>query len=278
MQTATVLPPLAPFQEISRLLAWLNYLWACYQALLGNYHALKAENAQLRERAAHAEQRAAHAEQRAAHAEQRAAYAERCAAHRRLMNENLHVQISDLEYHVKEAEQNVYEAEQRADEAEQRADEAEKELNALNENQCAEALILHELSNDKSWTSVSKMKFVNRQTKAVLDANAKVEDMRSKLQTSIECCERLVESISQLFKCPVDLSVPESTPVLCVGTRNGPAFFSSVETTQKMNLIHPLIRGGETFVTRTLSGLVDTIEILFKTQAQNALLAKFLQQ
>jgi|LauGreDrversion4_2_1035121.scaffolds.fasta_scaffold158227_2 hypothetical protein len=292
MPTAPVLPPLAPFQEISRLLAWLNYLWACYQALLGNYHALQSENAQLRESAAHAEQRAAHAEQRAAHAEQRAAYAERCAAyaercaaHRRAMNNDLLEEISNQEFCVEDAKNNAYEAEQRADEAEQRADKAEQradkaenELNALYEQQHVENQILCELAMDESWrTSISKVNFVKKQTRLVLNTNAKNEELKSKLQTSILSCERLVDSLSQLLNCPLELGVTESSPVLCFGVNCGPVFVSSVETAQKMNGKHPLMHE-EKFLFRTLSGLDDAIQILFKTQAQNNLLAKYLQQ
>jgi hypothetical protein len=297
MPTATVLPPLAPFQEISRLLAWLNYLWACYQALLGNYRALQAENAQLRERAAyteqcavnvsqraahaekraaHAEQRAAHAEQRAAYAEQRAAYAERCADHRRNMNNDLHEEISNLEFRVEDAKNDAAEAEQRADEAEQRAYDAENELNALYEQQHVENQILRELSNDGSWTSVSKGNFVNKQTRLVMEMTNEVKELKSKLETSTDFCERLVNSVSQLFRCPIELGVPESNPVLCVGIRNGPAFVLSAETAKNLKGKHPLLHG-EGFVPRTLSGLEDTIKVLLKTKAQNELLAKSLQ-
>jgi hypothetical protein len=229
------------------------------------------------QRAAHAEKRAAHAEQRAAHAEQRAAYAEKCAAHRRNMNEDLHKEISDLQYRVEDAKNDAAEAEQRADEAEQRAYYAENDLNALYEQKNAEDQILHELASDRSWTSVSKGNFVGKQTKAVLNAKAKVEELKSRLQTSIECCERLVSSVSQLLYCPIERGVPESTPVLCVGVKNGPAFVSSAETAKNLRGKHPLLHE-EAFVLRTLSGLDDTIKILFKTQAQNNLLAKFLQQ
>ena len=107
--------------------------------------------------------------------------------------------------------------------------------------------------------------------------NTKVEKLESKLQTSTECCERLVNSVSQLFYCPIDLGVPESNPVLCVGVRNGPAFVSSAETAKNLKGKHPLLHE-EAFVPRTLSGLDATIGVLFKTQAQNNLLAKFLQQ
>jgi hypothetical protein len=211
MPTATVLPPLAPFQEISRLLAWLNYLWACYQALLGNYHALKAENAQLRERAAHAEQRAAEAEQRAARAE-------KLAAHRRVMNNDLHEEISILKCRVEDAKNDAYEAEQRADEAEQRAYDAEqraydaeKELNALYEQKNVEDQILHELSNDESWTSVSKGKFVNKQTKAVLNARRETDQCQAKIdqltQLMLDRKEQLpLDIVTQsTVNCPVIL-------------------------------------------------------------------------
>jgi len=107
--------------------------------------------------------------------------------------------------------------------------------------------------------------------------NTKVEKLESKLQTSTKYCGRLVDSISQLFHCPIELGVPESNPVLCVGIRNGPAFVSSAETAKNLNGKHPLLHG-EAFVPRTLSGLDDTIKILFETQAQNNLLAKSLQE
>ena len=195
MPTATVLPPLAPFQEISRLLAWLNYLWACYQALLGNYHALQSENAQLRERAAEAEKRAA--------------YAEKCAAHRRIMNNNLHEEISELEFRVEDAKNDAYEAEQRAYEAEQRAYEAEKELNDLYEQKNVEDRILHELSKDKSWTSVSKGKFVEKQTNAVLNARRKTAEYQAK----IDQLTRLMLDLKEQL--PLDV-VTQSTVVFPV--------------------------------------------------------------
>jgi hypothetical protein len=104
-----------------------------------------------------------------------------------------------------------------------------------------------------------------------------IDDLKSKLQTSTDCCERLVNSVSQLFYCPIELGVPESNPVLCVGVSNGPAFVSSAETAKNLKGKHPLLHD-EAFVPRTFSGLDATIGILFKTQAQNNLLAKFLQQ
>ena len=193
MPTATVLPPLAPFQENSRLLAWLNYLWACYQALLGNYRALKAENAQLRERAAHAEQRAA--------------YAEKCAAHIRVMNKNLRDEVSYLEFRVEDAKNDAYEAEQRAYDAEQRAYEAENELNALYEQKNVEEQILHELSNDESWTSVSKGNFVNKQTKAVLNARRETAQCQAKIDQLMQLMLDLKEQL------PID--IVEQTTVVC---------------------------------------------------------------
>ena len=201
MPTATVLPPLAPFQEISRLLAWLNYLWACYQALLGNYRALKAENAQLRERAAEAEQRAANAEKR--------------AADRRVMNGDLHEEISNLEFRVEDARNDAAEAEQRAANAEKRAANAENELNALYEQKDREDQIedqiLHELANDKSWTSVSKGNFVNKQTKAVLNARRETDQCQAKIdqlkQLMLDLKEQLpLDIVTQsTVKCPVIL-------------------------------------------------------------------------
>jgi len=245
MPTATVLPPLAPFQEISRLLAWLNYLWACYQALLGNYRALKAENAQLRERAAEAEQRASEAEQRASEAEQRAAeaeqraseaeqraseaeqraayaekrtaYAEKRASDRRVMNGDLHEEISILNCRVEDARNDAYEAEQRAVEAEQRAYYAEKVLNALHEQKDVEVKILHELSMDRSWTSVSKGNFVGKQTKAVLNAR------RETLQ-----CQAKFDQLTQLM---LDLKEQLPLDIVTQSTVNCPVIlFPSLET------------------------------------------------
>ena len=267
-----------------QLIQFLMHIWGLYQALIANYQELQAQNIRLHQiassatqRAAEAEQRAAHAEQRAAEAEDRAAHAEKRAADRRVMNANLHEEISILECRVYEAEQRAYEAEQRADEAEQRAYDAENELNALYEQKDIEDKILHELANDESWTSVSKGNFINKQTRLVTKMTKIIDDLKSKLQTSTECCNSLVNSVSQLFYCPIDLGVPESTPVLCVGVRNGPAFVSSAETAKNLNGKHPLLQG-EAFVPRTLSGLDATIEILFKTQAQNNILAKSLLQ
>ena len=218
MPTATVLPPLAPFQEISRLLAWLNYLWACNQALLGNYRALKAENAQLREllaeankHAAESDKRAAESDKRAADAEQRAAYAEKRVADRRVMNGDLLEEISILECRVEDARNDAYEAEQRADEAEQRAYYAENELNALYEQKDVEDQILHELANDKSWTSVSKGNFVNKQTKAVLNARRETDQCQAKIdqlkQLMLDLKEQLpLDIVTQsTVKCPVIL-------------------------------------------------------------------------
>ena len=299
----TVLPSFKSVRDLwamcqFELIQLLMHFWGLYQALIANYQELQAQNIRLHQiasaatqRAAEAEHRAAEAEHRAAEAEDRAAHAEKRAADRRVMNDNLHKEISTLECRIYEAEQRADEAEQRADEAEQRADEAEdrayeaeqrayyaeNELNALYEQKDVEDQILHELANDKSWTSVSKGNFINKQTSLVMKMTKIINDLKSKLETSTDCCERLVNSVSQLFHCPIDLGVPESTPVLCVGVSNGPAFVSSAETAENLKGKHPLLHG-EAFVTRTLSGLDATIGILFKTQAQNNLLAKFLQQ
>ena len=188
MPTAPVLPPLAPFQEISRLLAWLNYLWACYQALLCNYHSLQSENAQLRERAAEAEKRAAHAEQRAAYAEKCAAAAEKRAA--------------AAEQRAEDAEQCAAAAEQRADEAEEdaaywknRVEKAEQELEAKRQQEEAEAEILHELSRDSDWSSVSKGNFVAKQTNAVLKAKRETAQIQAELDKLKSLIAKLVDSL-----------------------------------------------------------------------------------
>jgi hypothetical protein len=285
----TVLPSFKSVRDLwgmchFELIQLLMHFWGLYQALIANYQELQAQNIRLHQIASAATQRAAEAEHRAAEAEDRAAHAEKRAADRRVMNANLHEEISILECRIYEAEQRADEAEQRADEAEDRAYEAEQrayyaenELNALYEQKDVEDQILHELANDESWTSVSKGNFINKQTSLVMKMTKIIDDLKSKLQTSTDCCDSLVNSVSQLFHCPIDLGVPESTPVLCVGVSNGPAFVSSAETAENLKGKHPLLHG-EAFVTRTLSGLDATIGILFKTQAQNNLLAKFLQQ
>jgi hypothetical protein len=292
----TVLPSFKSVRDLwgmcqFELIQLLMHFWGLYQALIANYQELQAQNIRLHQIASAATHRAAEAEHRAAEAEDRAAHAEKRAADRRVMNDNLNEEISTLEcriyeaeHRAAEAEDRAYEAEHRAAEAEdrayeaeQRADEAENELNTLYKQKDVEDQILHELANDKSWTSVSKGNFINKQTRLVMKMTKTIDDLKSKLQTSTDCCERLVNSVSQLFYCPIDLGVPESNPVLCVGVMNGPAFVSSAETAKNLEGKHPLLHG-EAFVTRTLSGLDSTIRILFETQAQIALLTKILQQ
>jgi hypothetical protein len=223
-------------------MALMNYLWGCYQALIGKYGVLQAENAKLQaenaklqqcvdnaaQRVAYANERRSLHEQRyvtsehklillkkrAADAEQRAAYAERCADHRRNMNYDLHKKISDLEFCVEYTKNDAYDAEQRADEAEQRAYDAKNELNALYEQQRVEALILHELSNDKNWTSrtsVSRVNFVKKQTQAVLNAQRETYQCQAKIdqltQLMLDLKEQLpLDIVTQTtVKCPVIL-------------------------------------------------------------------------
>ena len=261
MQSATVLPSFGFTTDVwnmgqFQLIQLLMHIWGLYQALCGNYHALQADNVRLGELLAKAEERADNAEK---HSDRR-----------HYKNEDLQQEIIELKIRTEDA----------ADEAQYwqcRAEEAERKLEAIYEQEAAEAEILRELSRDPSWTSVSKGNFVKKQTKAVLEANAKVLALKSQLRTSLETCQILADSVSRLCHCPIELGVPVFKSVLCVGVRNGPAFVSSAETAKNLKGKHPLLHE-ETFVLRTLSGLDATIGILFKTQAQNALLAKSLQQ
>jgi hypothetical protein len=173
-------------------------------------------------------------------------------------------------YHALQAEnvrlgELLAEAENRADYAEKRAAHRRVMNNDLHE----------EISNLEFRVEDAKNDAAEAEQRAY-DAEQRAYDLRSKLQTSTECCDSLVISVSRLFHCPIELGVPESNQVLCVGVRNGPAFVSSAEAAKNLNGKHPLLHD-EGFVLRTLSGLEDTIKILFKTRAQNDLLAKSLQ-
>jgi hypothetical protein len=175
----TFLPPLASTQDFSRLLAWFNYLWACYQALLGNYHALlgnyhallgnyhalKAENAQLRERAAEAEKRAAHAEEHSAELHNYAKHAQH-------LQENADLRADKAEKYAFEME--VY------------ANKLELELAALGAEEKARYEVMHELKYDEDGKGGKWTKFVDSQTKAVLKAQKELKNYKRSMDKFVE--------------------------------------------------------------------------------------------
>jgi len=222
----TILPPLAPFQEISWLTAWLTYLWGCYQALMGNYQELQALNIRLQQIAGDAAQRAAAAEKRAAAAEKRAADAEQRAADAEQRAADAEQRAEDAEQCAADAEQRAADAEQRAEDAEQcaadaeedaaywqdRAEQAKQELDAMMQQEKAEAAILHELSYDSDWSSVPKLNFVAKQTNAVLKAKEETAQKQAEL-------DKLNSLISKLVDClPFDgvTQEPVRYPVIIV--------------------------------------------------------------
>lgn len=205
----TFLPPLAPFQEISWLMAWINYLWGCYQALMGNYQVLQAHNAELQAEKAKMQtenaylrlqivtlrsQNVADVDRQKTEKHKRflmksaikdaqkcAAVAQKFAAIAAIDQQQLHVvkkQLHDAEQRVTYAEEDAAYWQCRAEQAEQELDAREQRKEA---KAAAKAAVLHELGNDPIWTSVSKVNCVKTQTRAVLEAQRKAAQKQAEL-------------------------------------------------------------------------------------------------
>jgi chromosome segregation ATPase len=213
----TVLPSLGFTTDVwnmgsVQLIQFLMHIWGLYQALIAHYQELQAQNIRLQQIADDAERRAAAAEKRAADAEKRAADAEQRAA-------DAEQRAADAEQRAADAEQRAADAEQRAADAEEdsaywqgRTQQAERELNARERQEAAEAAILHELSHDSSWTSVSKRNFFKNQTIAVLNAQRETAQIQAKL-------DKLKSSIAKLAEgLPFDVVTQEQVryPVIIV--------------------------------------------------------------
>lgn len=198
----TVLPPLAPFQKISWLMAWINYLWGCYQALMGNYQLLQAENAKLQAEKAKMQtenammrlQNACLLSQLQTKDEQR-----RTESHKNcLMKETIRGLMKEAAFQrriASTAEQRLTCAEEDAAYWQCCAEQAEQDLCAREQQEAAEAAILFELGNDASWTSVSKGNFVKSQTKAVLKAQNKTAQKQAELDEIKSSIAKLAESL-----------------------------------------------------------------------------------
>ena len=200
---------LAIFQKFPRFIAWCNYLWACYLTLLGNFPDLSAENTRLTEILANANScleaaqsneeyafqwainsifREQQAEERAADAEKRAAAAEKHAENARNRVDELNDVLDSENAVIRNLHCDVAEAQQSAQYWQYCAEEAEQRLEAVYQQEAAEAAILHELSFDQDWSSGSKRNFVAKQTEAVL--NARRETVK---------CQMKIDQLTQLM-------------------------------------------------------------------------------
>jgi hypothetical protein len=171
----SVLPPFAPLQKISLLMALVKYLWGCYQALMGNYQVLQDRNDQLQKRVAEADMRASAAEQCAAAAEQKII----------VLTQKFKEQLDDAYYAL--------------DNAISRQEELEKELKILEDDffcqDRVQASVISEfdLYSKKLWKNHKKgnntatlsckvqTNFINGQTQSFIDKENKIRDLKHKL-------------------------------------------------------------------------------------------------